>query len=250
MVVARTVIVHGAALRDVLGIRAQKVDGIPLSRRRRKEQLDRIERLAHIAAADRRDIPRRARLDVCRDVFPCAENGHRAQHGLFHLGGRHLLELKHRAAREDGVVYIEVRVLRCGRNERDRAVLDKLQQALLLLFIEVLDLVEIQKNAVRREHGVQLVDDRADIRKPRGCGVELSQRAVRLFRDDARDGRFACAGRAVKDHVRDIAALDNAAQQPALAENVVLADDVVQLRRAQLVRQRAVFFLRQSERLL
>ena len=61
--------------------------------------------------------------------------------------------------------------------------------------------------------------------KPRGRGVELSQRAVR--RDDARDGRFLYAGPGRKDHVRDIAALDNAAQQPAPAENVVLADDVV-----------------------
>ena len=47
--------------------------------------------------------------------------------------------------------------------------------------------------------------------------------------------------------VRDVV---NGALETARAENMFLADDVVQLRRAQLVRQRAVFFLRQSERLL
>ena len=240
VVVARTVIVHGAALRDVLGIRAQEADGIPLSRRRRKEQLDRIERLAHIAAADGRDIPRRARLDVCRDVFPCAENGHRAQHGLFHLGGRHLLELKHRAAAEHRVIDIEIRVFRCRGNDRDAAVLHELQQRLLLLFVEVLDLVEIQQHTAGREHGIELGNDIADVRNARGRGVQAAQGAVRAGRDDACDRGLAGAGRAVKHHVRDLAGLHDAAEHPVRAQNMLLPDDIVERGRPDFIRQWSV----------
>ena len=250
MLVPLAVIAHGAALRHGAGVVRREHDLSVDARRGGEQKLHGVERLAHVAAAalrhERHDLVRAVGLNA---LAP-GKQPHGAAHRAFRVARRDRLELKHRAAREDGVVYIEVRVFRRGRDERDRAVLDEFEQALLLLFIEVLDLVEIQKNAVRREHGVQLVDDRADVRKARGRGVELSQRAVRLFRNDARDGRFARTGRAVKDHVRDIAAFDDAAQQPALAENVALADDVVQLRRTQLIRQRAVFFLRQSERLL
>ena len=240
VIVARAVIVHGAALRDVLGIGTQKADGIPLSRRRRKEQLDRIERLAHIAAADGRDIPRRARLDIRRDIFPRAENGHRAQHGLFHLGGRHLLELKHRAAAEHRVIDIEIRVFRRGGDDRDAAVLHELQQRLLLLFVKILDLIEIQQHAAGREHGIELGNDIANVRNARGRGVQAAQGAVRAGRDDARDRGLAGAGRAVKHHVRDLPGLYDAAEHPVRAQNMLLPDDLVERRRPDLIRQWSV----------
>ena len=149
VLVALAVVAHGAPLRHGARVVRREHD-LPLNARRGGEQkLHGVERLAHVAAAalrhERHDLVRAVGLDA----LPLGEQPHGPAHRALHVARGDRLELKHRAAREDGVVYIEVRVLRCGRNERDRAVLDKLQQALLLLFIEVLDLVEIQKNAVR-----------------------------------------------------------------------------------------------------
>ena len=71
---------------------------------------------------------------------------------------------KDSTAREHSVVYIEVGVFGGGGDQRDGAVLDELEKALLLLFVEVLDLVEVEQDAVGRHQRADLVDDRADVR--------------------------------------------------------------------------------------
>ena len=146
------------------------------------------------------------------------------------------LELKHRAAAQNRVVDVKIGVLGRGRDQRYFAGLDELQKALLLLFVEILDLIQIHQRTVGREEGIQLVDDRLDIRDARRGGVEMIQLAVGLLCDDGRDRGLAHAGRAVKNQVRDIAALDHAAQQAVFAQQVLLADHIVERFRADLVR--------------
>ena len=47
--------------------------------------------------------------------------------------------------------------------------------------------------------------------------------------DDLGGRRFSDSGRAVKDHIGDATALDHAANDPALPEQVRLSDDVVKI---------------------
>ena len=162
---------------------------------------------------------------------------HRAEDGLFHVVRRDGLEFKDRAAAQDRIKNIEIGILRRGGNQRDLAVFNVLQQGLLLLFVEGLDLVEVQQHAVGREKGVELPDDLLDIRSGGGGRVELVERALRGVCDDVRDGRLAGAARPVEDQVRYLAGFDHAAQHFALAQNFLLPDHVVQRPRPQLVRQ-------------
>ena len=53
------------------------------------------------------------------------------------------LELEHRAAGQQGVIDVEIGILGGAGDHGDLAVLQKLQQALLLLLVEVLDLIQI-----------------------------------------------------------------------------------------------------------
>ena len=71
----------------------------------------------------------------------------------------------------------------------------ELKKALLLLFVEILDLVQINQRAIGGEEGVQLVDDGLDIRDARSRGVQVIQLAVGLLYDDGRDRGLAHAGR-------------------------------------------------------
>ena len=136
---------------------------------------------------------------------------------MLHIPGGDGLELKHRRAAEDSVEHAEIGVLGRGGDERDAPVLYKLQQRLLLLFVEILYLVEIEKHAAGGEEGVKLIDDLFYIGDARGRRVELAQRAVGALGDDARDGGLARPGGAVEYHVWYLAALDDAAEHTVFA---------------------------------
>ena len=56
--------------------------------------------------------------------------------------------------------------------------------------------------------------------------------------DDAGQGGLAGAGRAVEDHAAELVGLDGAAQEPARADDVLLADELVQRARPHARRQR------------
>ena len=65
-----------------------------------------------------------------------------------HIGGRDSLELKQRGTRKDRVVNKKVRVFGGGCDQRDAAILNVFQKGLLLLAVEILDLIQIEQNAV------------------------------------------------------------------------------------------------------
>ena len=74
-------------------------------------------------------------------------------------------ELKNGAARKDGVVDVKIGVFRGGGDEGDAAVLDKLQQGLLLLFVKILDLVQIQQCTGGTEKRIGLRCSRRSVRR-------------------------------------------------------------------------------------
>ena len=115
--------------------------------RARIEKFHGVERLAHIAAAALSHQRRYLR-------FPRQGQGRPGLHGLqgpehrrADLLRRDGFELKHTAAGEQRVVHIEKRIFRGGGDQGQRPVLHKFQQALLLLLVEILDLIQIQQDA-------------------------------------------------------------------------------------------------------
>ena len=136
---------------------------------------------------------------------------------LADVGGGQCLELKHRAAGKQRVVYIKVWVLGGGGNQGDGALLYTFQQALLLALVEVLDLVQIQQNAAVGTQGADVVQHRLDVAGGGGGAVKFVQFHAAACSDDAGHSGFAYAGGTVEDHVGDMAAFDRA------AENLILA---------------------------
>ena len=104
-----------------------------------------------------------------------------------------------------------------------------------MLFVEGLNLVQIQQYPVGRHEGVQLRHDLLDIRRGSGSGVELVEGAVGLLGDDIGNGGLPRAARAVEHHVGDVSGVDQAAQHRALAQNMLLTVDLVQRLRPQKI---------------
>ena len=121
----------------------------------------------------------------------------------------------------------------------DVAALEVFEQALLLLFVEVLDLIEVQKDAVRRGKGAHVRHHVLDVGDAGGGGVEPVQFLVGLLGDDVREGRLADARGAVEDEVRDVAGLDDVAKGAARRQEVALADHLIEGAGADPVRQRS-----------
>ena len=126
---------------------------------------------------------------------------------------RDRLELKERRAGDDGVINIEVRIFSGGGDKRDPPVLHVFQKRLLLLAVEILDLVKIQKDAACAE-------------KPLGL-VELMEGHARLRGDHRRRRGLSRAGRAVKDHIRQPSRLQHTPKDTARAKQVGLPHDLV-----------------------
>ena len=213
MVVTGFVIAHSRALRHLLRVGHGEPDHAVFGPRGRIKKLDSVERLTDIAAAGLRDVLLHAGLWQDGHAVARFEIVERPADRALRLVLFHGLEFKHGRARQNGVIDVKIRIFRCGRDERDLAVFDVFQQRLLLLFVEILDLVEIQQNAVRREERVKLGINFLDIGGGRSRRVELAQLSLRFFRDQVRNGRFARAGWAVEDHIGNGTALDDAAQQ-------------------------------------
>ena len=73
-------------------------------------------------------------------------------------------------------------------------------------------------------------DHLPDVLDRRGDGRELLEVRPGRVRDHARERRLAAAGRAVEDHRRDPVLRDRESQRRALAEHVLLADELVERR--------------------
>lgn len=95
------------------------------------------------------------------------------------------LEFKDGAAADDGVVDIKIRIFGGRSNQGDLTVLQKFQQGLLLFFVQVLNLVQIEHHAVHPFKGVQRGDDLLKIGGAGSGAIELVQFFARLLCDDA-----------------------------------------------------------------
>ena len=150
------------------------------------------------------------------------------------LLGRQRLELVHLRAGDERGVDLVVRVLGRRADQRHEALLDARQQRVLLRLVEAVDLVEEEDRAPAgraeplprpREHLAHVLHRRRHRR-------QLLERRAGRGGDDPRERRLPAAGRAVQDRGVDAVLLDRAPQRRALAEDVLLADELAERRAA------------------
>ena len=189
------------------------------------------------------DSVHNAILHLHRDAPTLSENIDRPADCPGDLFRRDWFELKHGGPGEHCVEHIEVWILRGRCNQRDLAVIHKLQQRLLLLFIKVLDLIQIEQNTIWGLQGVHIGNDLSDIRDARRCGIQPVQGTVGTLGNDVGHRSLARAGGAVKDHIRDIPTFYNAAEHTVLAENMRLTYHLIQRLGPNVVGQRTIFHL-------
>ena len=103
-----------------------------------------------------------------------------------------------------------------------------LQQGLLLLFIEGLDLIQVQQHTVGGQEGIQLGNDLLDIGGGGRGGVELIKGPVGLLGNDVGHGGLSRAAGAIEHHVGNVPGVDQAAQNGPLPQNMLLAVDLIQ----------------------
>ena len=187
------------------------------------EELHSRNCLAYIATAALSDGHRHIVLPCEGQVAALFHNIEGAKNGTQCLLRRQGLELKDSAAGQQCVINAEIGIIGGTGDQRDLAIFQKLQQTLLLLFIEILDLIEIEQNAVGRHHGIHIGNDGLHILQGRGGGIEVIEGLIGALGDDVGDGGLSCAGRAVEDKVCLCAVLDQAAQQCALAQKMLLS---------------------------
>jgi len=107
------------------------------------------QRLADVAAAARGDdVQRLGRTGLGQACFGIQKRQSALEHGE-NLRRRHAPEFKDRRAGKQRRVDGEIGVLGRRANQRYAAVLNIFEQALLLLFVEILDLVNVQNDAAR-----------------------------------------------------------------------------------------------------
>ena len=111
---------------------------------------------------------------------------------------------------------------------------------MLLFFVEILDLVQIEQHPLGRKKGVQLIHNGFDIAEGSGGGIEPVELPVGLTGDDAGQSGFSHAGGAVEDHIGNVPIFNEAAKNTVGADQMALAHHIVQGLGAQTVCQRFV----------
>ena len=228
MVIALPIIPHGSAAGDLLDHFQRNVLFPILNGSCRHRKIKTAQRLAQVAACALGKVGTGilVHADLCalpfRKLFQCIV------HPTLHIRRRKRFELKHRAAGQQRIINVEVWIFGGGCNERHRAVLNAFQQALLLFFVQVLDLVQIQQDASRTCQRADILEHRLDVPGAAGSAIELMQRHTAVFCNDACHRRFSGTGRAVEDHVRDASALDGTAEHPARCQQMLLTADICQ----------------------
>ena len=197
-----------------------------------------VQRLAHIAAGSFGNVCGQALFYIIGFAALLLQQPEGALHGGQRIRGAHVFELKHRGAAQHGGIDIKIRVLGGGGDQGDISVFNVLQQALLLFFVKILYLVQIQQQPVRGGDGAELGDHVLHVAQRSAGAVEDVQALVGLVCDHPCHRGLAGARGAVEDQVRDLAGFYDVAQRCALAEQMLLPGDLIQGFRADPVRQR------------
>ena len=130
------------------------------------------------------------------------------------------------------------RVVRRRADQHDRAVLHIGQQHILLRLVEAVDFVHEQNRAHAAQLVARALADLANLRDVRDDTGTAHEVALRGFGDHFRERRLAAARRTVEDDVGQAIGLDDAPQELAGAQDMLLPDNLVQRARPHPRRQR------------
>ena len=240
VVIAVPVVPHGRPLCHLLDHLKGDALAVFCNRGRRNRKVQTAQRLAQVAARTLCQIL--AGIFFQNDILPLGfrKFGDGIVQPALHIRCRQRFEFKYRAAGQQCIIDVKIRVFRSRGNEGDCAVFNTFQQALLLLFVQVLDLIQIEQDASRPGQGADVFQHGLDIPRPAGSTIELMQGHAAVLSDNAGHRGFARAGGAIKNHVGDLAALDGAAENSARSQKMLLAADISQSFGAQTLRQRFI----------
>ena len=151
----------------------------------------------------------------------------------FHCGDNVLggdgLELEHRTSAENGVIDVKIGVLGGGGDKGYLAVFNIFKEGLLLLFVEILYLVEVQKDAVHSVNCACVGDNIPDVGCSCGGAIELMELHSRIFCNYPCNGGFSYSRGTVKYHIGDIAAVDYAPEISAFVKEMTLTDNFIKV---------------------
>ena len=210
-------------------------------------QFDGVQGGAHVAVCDAGDMAQgvfvRPDVQLAKAPFPVRDG---AAQGLFHIFLGQRLKSEHPAPAHDGGGHGNHGVFGGGADKADQAAFHGGQDGIGLGLAPAVTFVQqkigglaIQGPPVRR-----LFQFLPHVRNAAGHSVQLDESGVGLPGDDARQGGFAAARRAVKNAGGETVRLDGPPQQPPGAHDMLLPEKLVQRPGTHPVRQgRAGFFI-------
>ena len=168
-----------------------------------------------------------------------------AAHEALHVRIAQVLELHHAAAREQRRVHLEIRVLRGGADHDDRAVLDRVQQRILLRAGKPVDLVDEQDGPAVEHHEpvLGLVDLATQVLHRARDRGDLDELAFGVRGDDMGQRGLARSRGTIQDHARQHVVLDGAPQPRTGPHRLFLTHVIVKRAGPHAHRQRRVLEL-------
>ena len=233
VLVAALVVADGLALHRVLGV--GEGDLLAGAGRGVQRELERVQRRARVPARAPGD-----EVDHLVGGRP-ADLGQRPPQQPGDVVLRELVQLVDLGARDQGGVDLEVRVLGRRADQHHQALLDRGQQRVLLGLVEAVDLVQEEDRVAAGAAALAGAGDHlAHLGAPRLDGRELLEGGVGVLGGHPRERRLAGPGRAVEDHRVRLAGLDRGPQRARRAQQVRLADELLERARAHARRQRQI----------
>ena len=148
---------------------------------------------------------------------------------------------QHLAARQERGVEFEARVLGGRADQRDGAVLDVRQEAVLLGAVEAVDLVHEQQGLLPGAGGgARLGENLLEVGDAGEHRRDRDEAQADGIGEQPRDAGLAGAGRPPQDHRGETAGGDHAPDRAVGAGQMLLADDLVEAARPQAVGERRV----------
>ena len=147
---------------------------------------------------------------------------------------RQRLEAPDPHPRQERAVDLEVRILGRGADQGHGPVLDMRQQGVLLGLVEPVDLVE-EEDAARALQGQSLLrlgDRIPDLDDARHDGRQAREMGADLGGEQPRQAGLAGSRRAPQEERREVAPADAPPERSAIADEMLLADELVQAARA------------------
>ena len=240
MIVPFPVVAHGGAAGDLPDHVQSDVLFLLFHRGGSHRKIQTAQCLTKVSASAFGKVGAGVLIHLDPDVLPFGKLLQGVVKPLFHVRRRQRLELKHSAPGQQRIIDVEIGVFGGGGNEGHRAVLDALQQALLLLFVQVLDLIQIQQDAPCPCQCADVLQHCLDIPGAAGGAVELMQGHAAVLGNDPRHGGLAGAGGSVEDHIGNVPAFDGAPEHPSRCQQMLLPADIRQCFGAQALRQRLI----------